>query len=68
MLACADVKKYPLMSELGIFYNKLFDKWLNDTSTSLTVCSELRIMRKKIIQIYFFDEEYKLEKTDDKGV
>jgi len=68
MLACADVKKYPLMGELGIFYNKLFDKWLNDTSTSLAVCTELRIMRKKIIQIYFFDEEYKLEKTDDKGV
>ena len=54
--------------DIFIIYNKLFDKWLNDTSTSLTVCSELRIMRKKIIQIYFFDEEYKLEKTDEKGV
>jgi hypothetical protein len=68
MLACNDVKKYPLMGELGIFYNKLFDKWLKDTSCSLDVCTELRTMRKKIIQIYFFDEEYKLEKTDDKGV
>lgn len=68
MLACSDIKKYPLMGELGLFYNKLFDKWLKDTSTSLHVCAELRTMRKKIIQIYFFDEEYKLEKTDDKGV
>ena len=56
------------MGELGIFYNKLFDKWLKDTGSSLDVCGELRTMRKKIIQIYFFDEEYKLEKTDDKGV
>lgn len=68
MLACTDVKKYPLMGDLGTYYNKLFDKWLKDTSTSLEVCAELRIMRKKIIQIYFFDEEYKLEKTDDIGV
>jgi len=68
MLACTDVNKYPLMGELGIFYNKLFDKWLKNTSTSLEVCAELRTMRKKIIQIYFFDDEYKLEKTDDKGV
>ena len=56
------------MGDLGTYYNKLFDKWLKDTSTSLEVCAELRIMRKKIIQIYFFDEEYKLEKTDDIGV
>ena len=68
MLACSDIKKFPLMGDLGLFYNKLFDKWLKDTSTSLDVCAELRTMRKKIIQIYFFDEEYKLEKTDDKGV
>ena len=68
MLACNDVKKYPLMGELGIYYNKLFQKWLKDTSCSLDVCAELRTMRKKIIQVYFFDEQYKLERTDDKGV
>ena len=68
MLACSDVTSYPHMSECPDFYNKLFKKWLNDTSTSLEVCGELRVMRKKLIAIYFFDETYGLQKTDDIGV
>jgi|TARA_Y100000389_G_scaffold202035_1_gene246301 hypothetical protein len=65
MLACSDVNKYPLMSELPPYYDKLFKKWLKDTSCSLLVCKDLRNMRKKIIAIYFFNDEYKLDKTDD---
>lgn len=68
MLACSDVNKYPLMLECPDFYDKLFKNWLKDTSISLEVCKQLRIMRKKIIAVYFFDEKYALEKTDDKGV
>ena len=65
MLACSDVNKYPLMSELPPYYDNLFKKWLKDTSCSLLVCKDLRNMRKKIIAIYFFNDEYKLDKTDD---
>ena len=65
MLACSDVNKYPLMSELPPYYDKLFKKWLKDTSCSLLVCKDLRNMRKRIIAIYFFNDEYKLDKTDD---
>ena len=68
MLACSEVNSYPHMAECPDFYNKLFKTWLNDTSTSLEVCGELRIMRKKLIAIYFFDETYGLQKTDDIGV
>lgn len=68
MLACSDVNKYPLMLECPDFYDKLFKNWLKDTSISLEVCKQLRIMRKKIIAVYFFDEKYALEKTDDRGV
>jgi len=68
MLACSDVSSYPYMGECPDFYNKLFKIWLNDTTTSLEICKELRIMRKKLIATYFFDERYGLQKTDDIGV
>ena len=68
MLACSDANSYPYMTECPDFYNKLFKMWLNDTSLSLEVCKELRVMRKKLIATYFFDETYGLQKTDDIGV
>ena len=68
MLACSDVNIYPHMKECPDFYNNLFKRWLNDNTISLEVCKELRIMRKKLIAVYFFDETYALDKTDDKGV
>ena len=68
MLACSDVNMYPHMKECPDFYNNLFKRWLADNTISLEVCKELRIMRKKLIAVYFFDENYALDKTDDKGV
>jgi len=68
MLACSEVNIYPHMAECPDFYNKLFKIWLNDTTTSLELCGKLRVMRKKLIAIYFFDETYGLQKTDDIGV
>jgi hypothetical protein len=68
MLACSDANSYPYMTECPDFYNKLFKMWLNDTSLCLEICKELRVMRKKLIATYFFDETYGLQKTDDIGV
>lgn len=68
MLACSEVNIYPHMAECPDFYNKLFKIWLNDTTTSLELCGKLRVMRKKLIAIYFFDETYGLQKTDDISV
>lgn len=68
MLACSDVNMYPHMKECPDFYNNLFKRWLADNTLSLEVCKELRIMRKKLIAVYFFDENYALDKTDDIGV
>jgi len=66
MLATDKIQKYPLINECVESYNKLFQKWLNNQDlglddVSLNCCDNLRSIRKRLIAIYFFDDEYKIE-------
>lgn len=59
MLATNKVHKYPLINESVELYNRLFKKWLQNyekEDDSLYCCDELRIMRKKLIAVYYFDD------------
>ena len=61
MLASSKCSKYPLMNESVIVYNNLFKEWMknrNDESKILEISDKLRIHRKKLIAIYFFDDNY----------
>lgn len=61
MLASSKCSKYPLMNESVIVYNDLFKEWMknrNDESKILEISDKLRIHRKKLIAIYFFDDNY----------
>lgn len=61
MLATTKCNKYPLLSESVIIYNDLFNEWFknrNDESKILEISDKLRIHRKKLIAIYFFDDNY----------
>ncbi len=65
MLATKNFKDYPLLNESVELYTKLFQKWRenyknNDESRILYICDELRNNRKKLIAIYFFDDNYDL--------
>jgi hypothetical protein len=60
MLATNNIQKYPLINECVELYNKLFKNWLknHDTdveNTCLNTCDELRMMRKRLIALYFFE-------------
>jgi len=62
MLATKHIDKYPLINECVDLYNKLFSIWLkeydsNAVNGSLNCCNELRIMRKKLIAVYFFNDK-----------
>ena len=61
MLATTKCNKYPLLSDSVIFYNDLFNEWFknrDDESKILEISDKLRIHRKKLIAIYFFDDNY----------
>ena len=61
MLATTKCNKYPLLSESVIIYNDLFNEWFKnreDESKILEISDKLRIHRKKLIAIYFFDDNY----------
>ena len=61
MLASSKCSKYPLMNESVIVYNDLFKEWMknrSDESKILEISDKLRIHRKKLIAIYFFDDNY----------
>lgn len=61
MLATTKCNKYPLLSESVIIYNDLFNDWFKnreDESKILEISDKLRIHRKKLIAIYFFDDNY----------
>jgi hypothetical protein len=61
MLATTKSNKYPLLNESVIIYNELFNEWFknrNDESKILEISDKLRIHRKKLIAIYFFDDNY----------
>ena len=61
MLATTNCNKFPLLSESVIIYNDLFNDWFKnreDESKILEISDKLRIHRKKLIAIYFFDDNY----------
>jgi len=63
MLATNKCYKYPLINESVKIYNDLFNNWIknkDDDTTNLNVSDGLRIHRKKLIAIYFFNDNYDL--------
>lgn len=61
MLATTNCNKYPLLNESVIIYNDLFNLWFknrNDEAVIMEISDKLRIHRKKLIAIYFFDDNY----------
>ena len=61
MLASNKCGKYPLMNESVIVYNDLFNEWMKnrqDENKILDISDKLRVHRKKLIAIYFFDDNY----------
>ena len=65
MLATNKCYKYPLINENVELYNQLFNKWIknkDDEIVNLAVSDQLRINRKKLIAIYFFNDNYDLNK------
>jgi hypothetical protein len=63
MLATVNCNKYPLLLESVNLYNDLFNLWFknrNDESKIMEISDKLRIHRKKLIAIYFFDDDYDL--------
>jgi len=64
MLATTKTNKFPLLNESVIFYNDLFNEWFknrNDESKIMEIADKLRIHRKKLIAIYFFDDDYDIK-------
>lgn len=65
MLATNKCHKYPLINESVELYNQLFSDWIknkDDETNNLNVSDKLRIHRKKLIAIYFFNDNYDLNK------
>jgi len=63
MLATTKCNKYQLLNESVELYNRLFTKWMtvkDDDVAILSISDELRIHRKKLIAIYFFNDTYDL--------
>ena len=63
MLATVNCNKYQLLNESVNIYNDLFNLWFknrNDESKIMEISDKLRIHRKKLIAIYFFDDDYDL--------
>lgn len=67
MLATNKCNKYPLIKESVELYNNLFNDWIknkDDEFKLLSICDKLRIHRKKLIAIYFFNDKYDLNNFD----
>lgn len=61
MLATVNCNKYPLLIESVNIYNELFNLWFknrDDETKIMEISDKLRIHRKKLIAIYFFDDDY----------
>lgn len=61
MLATKNFKEYPLLNENVDVYNKLFKLWFEcykdmNEDKILIIVDELRINRKKLIAIYFYND------------
>lgn len=64
MLATDKSSKYPLLNESVDFYNELFNHWFKyryDDSKIYEIADKLRIHRKKLIAIYFFEDDYDIK-------
>ena len=64
MLASNKCHKFPLINESVVLYNDLFNDWIktrDDDANILNVSDKLRIHRKKLIAIYFFNDSYNLD-------
>jgi hypothetical protein len=64
MLATTKCNKYPLLTDSVTIYNNLFNEWFNnrnDENKILEISDKLRIHRKKLIAIYFFDDNYDIK-------
>jgi len=64
MLASNKCHKFPLINESVVLYNELFEEWMknkDDDISILNVSDKLRINRKKLIAIYFFNDSYNLD-------
>lgn len=67
MLATNKCNKYPMINESVSLYNNLFNEWIknkDDNYNNLSVSDRLRTHRKKLIAIYFFNDNYNLENFD----
>ena len=63
MLATNKCNKYPLITESVELYNELFSEWIKNKDNeiiNLNIADKLRINRKKLIAIYFFNDNYDL--------
>ena len=63
MLATTKCNKYQLLNESVELYNDLFNQWMavrDDDVRILNISDKLRIHRKKLIAIYFFNDTYDL--------
>ena len=61
MLASNKCYKYQLINESVELYNNLFNSWMvvkDDDVRILNISDQLRIHRKKLIAIYFFNDTY----------
>jgi hypothetical protein len=64
MLATTKCDKYPLLNESVVIYNNLFNEWFNNRNNELKILEiseKLRIHRKKLIAIYFFNDNYDIK-------
>jgi len=67
MLATNKCNKYPLINESVELYNRLFNDWIINKDYNekiLEICDKLRIHRKKLIAIYFFNDTFDLKNFD----
>ena len=63
MLATDKSSKYPLLNDSVEFYNDLFNYWFKhryDDVKIYEIADKLRIHRKKLIAIYFFEDNYNI--------
>lgn len=63
MLATDKSSKYPLLNDSVDIYNNLFNNWFKYRYDDIKICEvadKLRIHRKKLIAIYFFEDDYNI--------
>jgi hypothetical protein len=64
MLATDKSSKYPLLNDSVEVYNNLFNYWMKYRYEDIKiyeVADKLRIHRKKLIAIYFFEDDYNIK-------